>query len=127
DDRPPARAGCLHLGGMGGGAVARGASPGPRRRWRGLLRLLGGGAVHAAFRAGCCERGGTGRAFGSLGPRGRGDAARQAHPARKRARIEHFRFSSNRENALSFCFYAISNAKPLRTFAGIALGTIRDE
>jgi serine-type D-Ala-D-Ala carboxypeptidase (penicillin-binding protein 5/6) len=28
----------------------------------------------------------------------------------------------NREKALSFCFYAIPDAKPLRTFAGIALG-----
>jgi adhesin transport system outer membrane protein len=35
---------------------------------------------------------------------------------------EHFRFSSNRENALSVGFDAISNAKPLRTFAGVALG-----
>ncbi|WP_337184851.1 hypothetical protein [Shinella sp.] len=37
------------------------------------------------------------------------------------ALLEHFRFSSNRENALSLCFYAIPDAKPLRTFAGIAL------
>jgi hypothetical protein len=35
--------------------------------------------------------------------------------------LEHFRFSSNRENALSFCFHAIPGAKPLLTFAGIAL------
>ncbi|KAA1181250.1 hypothetical protein FP026_13080 [Rhizobium tropici] len=32
-----------------------------------------------------------------------------------------FRFSPNRENALSFCCYAIPDGKPLRTFPGIAL------
>ena len=32
-----------------------------------------------------------------------------------------FRFSSNRENALSIWFATIPDAKPLRTFAGIAL------
>ncbi|HXV31153.1 MAG TPA: hypothetical protein VD840_12545, partial [Sinorhizobium sp.] len=43
-------------------------------------------------------------------------------PARTRAvSIEHFSFSPNRENALSLCFYAIPDAKPLRIFAGIAL------
>ncbi len=36
-------------------------------------------------------------------------------------RLEHFRLSSNRGNALSVCSYAIPGAKPLRTFAGIAL------
>ncbi|TGE95288.1 hypothetical protein C9417_20375 [Rhizobium sp. SEMIA 4088] len=35
--------------------------------------------------------------------------------------LEQFRFSSNRENALSSCFYAVPDAKPLRTFAGTAL------
>ena len=35
--------------------------------------------------------------------------------------IEHFRFSSNRENALSSCFYAVPDAKPLGTFAGTTL------
>ncbi|MGO4837678.1 extracellular solute-binding protein, partial [Rhizobiaceae sp. 2RAB30] len=35
--------------------------------------------------------------------------------------LGHFRFSSNRGNALSICSYAIPDAKPLRTFAGIAL------
>ncbi|PLP58174.1 peptidase c14 caspase catalytic subunit p20 [Mesorhizobium loti] len=34
---------------------------------------------------------------------------------------ERFRFSRKRGNALTFCFYAILDAKPLRTFAGIAL------
>lgn len=37
-------------------------------------------------------------------------------------RTEHVRFSSNREHALSPCLAAIPDAKPLRTFAGIALG-----
>ncbi|KAA1184853.1 hypothetical protein FP026_05655 [Rhizobium tropici] len=32
-----------------------------------------------------------------------------------------FRFPSKRENALSFCCYAIPDGKPLRTFPGIAL------
>ncbi|RUM00290.1 hypothetical protein EEQ99_18255 [Rhizobium anhuiense] len=35
--------------------------------------------------------------------------------------LEHFRFSPNHGNALSLCFHAIPGAKPLRTFAGIAL------
>jgi hypothetical protein len=35
--------------------------------------------------------------------------------------IECFRFSPNRGNALAPYFYAIANAKPLHTFAGIAL------
>jgi hypothetical protein len=35
--------------------------------------------------------------------------------------LEHFRFSSNRENALSPCFYAFPDGKPLRTFPGNAL------
>jgi hypothetical protein len=35
--------------------------------------------------------------------------------------LELFCFSSNHENALDLCFYAIPGAKPLRTFAGIAL------
>jgi hypothetical protein len=30
-------------------------------------------------------------------------------------------FSQNRRNDLSFCFYAIPDAKPLRNFSGIAL------
>ncbi len=34
---------------------------------------------------------------------------------------EHFRFSARHGNALSFCLSAIPDAKPLRTFAGIAL------
>jgi hypothetical protein len=33
----------------------------------------------------------------------------------------HFRFSSNHGNAQSPCFHAIPDAKPLHTFAGIAL------
>jgi hypothetical protein len=40
-------------------------------------------------------------------------------------RLEHFRFSSNHENALSLCFHAIPDAKPLHTFAGIALARFR--
>jgi hypothetical protein len=36
--------------------------------------------------------------------------------------LEHFRFSLNREKALSLCFYAIPDAKRSSTFAGIALG-----
>jgi hypothetical protein len=36
-------------------------------------------------------------------------------------RLERFRFSSNRENALSFCFHAIPDGKTLNTFPGIAL------
>ncbi|NKK51278.1 hypothetical protein E0H35_12760 [Rhizobium leguminosarum bv. viciae] len=40
---------------------------------------------------------------------------------RRPFRLEYFRFSSNHENALSLCFHAIPNAKPLHTFAGIAL------
>ncbi|TAY14653.1 hypothetical protein ELH96_24150 [Rhizobium leguminosarum] len=35
--------------------------------------------------------------------------------------LERFRFSPNHGNALSLCFHAIPDAKPLRTFAGIAL------
>ena len=38
--------------------------------------------------------------------------------------IWHFRFSPNRENALTFCFRAIPDAKSLRTFAGIALESV---
>ena len=38
--------------------------------------------------------------------------------------LEHFRFSSNRRNALTYCFYAILNTKPLRTFAGIGLAEV---
>jgi hypothetical protein len=34
---------------------------------------------------------------------------------------ELFRFSPNREKALSICFHAIPDAKPFHTFAGIAL------
>ncbi|NKM96579.1 hypothetical protein GFL89_00205 [Rhizobium leguminosarum bv. viciae] len=36
---------------------------------------------------------------------------------------ERFSFSWKRRTALTFCFYAIPDAKPLRTFAGIALET----
>ncbi|PWE53064.1 hypothetical protein DEM27_27195 [Metarhizobium album] len=39
--------------------------------------------------------------------------------------LEHFRLSPNRESALTFCFYAIPDAKPLSTFAGIALAERR--
>jgi hypothetical protein len=35
--------------------------------------------------------------------------------------LEHFRFSSNHGSALSLCYYAIPDAKPLYAFAGIAL------
>lgn len=35
--------------------------------------------------------------------------------------IGHFRFPPSRGNTLCYCFYAISDAKALRTFAGIAL------
>lgn len=38
-----------------------------------------------------------------------------------------FRFSSNREKALSLCFYAIPDAKPLRIFAVIALAGAQSE
>jgi hypothetical protein len=38
--------------------------------------------------------------------------------------LEHFRFSSNRENALSPCFYAFPDGKPLRTFPGNALAQL---
>ena len=38
--------------------------------------------------------------------------------------LEHFRFSSSSGNALSFWFYAIPDAKPLRTFAGVALAVL---
>jgi hypothetical protein len=35
--------------------------------------------------------------------------------------LEQFRFSPNRGNALSFCFHAIPDGKPVPTFPGIAL------
>jgi hypothetical protein len=35
--------------------------------------------------------------------------------------LDHFCFSQKSRTDLSFCFYAIPDAKPLRTFAGIAL------
>ncbi|PLP58444.1 hypothetical protein CYK37_16250 [Mesorhizobium loti] len=35
--------------------------------------------------------------------------------------LERFRFSRKRGNAPTLCFYAIPDAKPLHTFAGIAL------
>ncbi|MGO8396345.1 hypothetical protein ACC760_37720, partial [Rhizobium ruizarguesonis] len=35
--------------------------------------------------------------------------------------LEHFPFSPKHGNALSLCFHAIPDAKPLRTFAGIAI------
>ena len=35
--------------------------------------------------------------------------------------LERFRYSLNRKSALCLCFHAIADAKPLRTFAGIAL------
>jgi len=35
--------------------------------------------------------------------------------------MEHFRFSPNCGIAVIFCFSAIPNGKPLRTFPGIAL------
>ncbi|TBZ13033.1 hypothetical protein E0H38_18160 [Rhizobium leguminosarum bv. viciae] len=37
--------------------------------------------------------------------------------------LERFSFSRKRRTALSFCFYAIPNGKPLRTFPGIALSS----
>ena len=40
--------------------------------------------------------------------------------AGKQGGLAHFRFSPNRGFALSPCFFAIPDAKPLRTFAGIA-------
>jgi hypothetical protein len=39
------------------------------------------------------------------------------------SRLERFRLKRNRGTALSICFYALSYAKPLRTFAGNALGS----
>ncbi|TAZ93800.1 hypothetical protein ELH02_04110 [Rhizobium ruizarguesonis] len=42
-------------------------------------------------------------------------------PDAGRCRLEPFRFSPNHENALSLCFTQFPDAKPLRTFAGIAL------
>ncbi|RWY90485.1 hypothetical protein EHI44_02805 [Rhizobium leguminosarum] len=39
---------------------------------------------------------------------------------------ENFRFLSSHGNAL-FCFYAIPDAKPLRTFAGNCFSQSRDE
>ncbi|MGO4836234.1 hypothetical protein AB4144_28715, partial [Rhizobiaceae sp. 2RAB30] len=41
-------------------------------------------------------------------------------PGRLRLSIFAFLRISKRVNALTICFYAIPNAKPLRTFAGIA-------
>jgi hypothetical protein len=46
---------------------------------------------------------------------------RQAPSPLPQLRLEHFCFSSNRKTALTFCFYEIPNAKPLRTFSRIAL------
>ncbi|TAV86691.1 hypothetical protein ELI24_29315 (plasmid) [Rhizobium ruizarguesonis] len=42
-----------------------------------------------------------------------------------RIALQHFRFSPNHGNAPSLCFHAIPDAKPLRTFAGIALAQKR--
>ncbi|RFB85738.1 hypothetical protein B5K08_25650 [Rhizobium leguminosarum bv. trifolii] len=42
------------------------------------------------------------------------------------APLEHFRFSTNHGNALSLCFHAIPDGKPLRSFAGIALDLWRE-
>ncbi|RWX13505.1 hypothetical protein EHI45_14640 [Rhizobium leguminosarum] len=41
--------------------------------------------------------------------------------------LERFNVSRKRRTALIFCFYAIPNAKPLSTFAGIALKTTDKE
>ena len=38
--------------------------------------------------------------------------------------LERFRFSLNRDSAPALCFHAIADAKPLRTFAGIALALL---
>ncbi|TQX91609.1 hypothetical protein EQW76_02415 [Rhizobium sp. rho-13.1] len=41
--------------------------------------------------------------------------------------LEHFCRSSIHRSALSLCFYAFPDVKPLRTFAGTALRSARDE
>jgi hypothetical protein len=38
--------------------------------------------------------------------------------------LERFRLKRNHENALSFCFYAFPDAKPVPTFAGNALAPL---
>ncbi|TBY73330.1 hypothetical protein E0H38_15445 [Rhizobium leguminosarum bv. viciae] len=38
--------------------------------------------------------------------------------------LERFSFSRKRRIALTFCFYAIPDGKPLRTFPGIALARL---
>ncbi|TAV12874.1 hypothetical protein ELI37_21350 [Rhizobium leguminosarum] len=41
---------------------------------------------------------------------------------RRRHHLERFSFSWKRRTALTFCFYAIPDGKPLRTFPELALG-----
>ena len=55
-------------------------------------------------------------------PDGQANISVIASLQREHAALEHSRFSPNHGNALSLCFHAIPDAKPLRTFAGIALG-----
>ncbi|PDS38576.1 hypothetical protein CO665_08745 [Rhizobium anhuiense] len=43
-----------------------------------------------------------------------------------RRALERFSFSRKRRTALTFCFYTIPDGKPLRTFPGIALDSVRE-